>query len=178
MVMKSMFLWLAVTLLPGSLAADDCRELTESIRMPVNLKKRGKPSRARWEQVDKVLTGLRENSQGKVCEFTFAQVFRTKRKELLFPLTNNLLRTVPEGQLDGLGVMNQEGEPLGEYVGRVTYEKTGGLVGRKSYVLYYFQFRDLDGRLQSSGNRLLLDTFLVRWTDLKSRVAIDTRSGS
>ncbi len=178
MVMRAVSVFLSMVLLPSPLVADDCRELSESMRMPVKLKRRGKPSRARWEQIDKVLTGLREKAGGRVCALTFEQVFRTKREELLVPLTNNLLKTVPEQALQGLAVMDQKGEPLGEYVGRVTYEKTGGLVGRKSYVLYYFQFRDSEGQMQSTGNRLLLDYFLVRWADLKGRVAIDTRAGS
>ena len=178
MVMRAVSILLSMTLVPSPLAADDCRELSESLKMPVKLKRRGKPSRARWEQIDKVLTGLREESQGRVCALTFGQIFRTKREELLFPLTNNLLKTAPEEALQGLAVMDQKGHPLGEFVGRVTYEKTGGLVGRKSYVLYYFQFQDTEGQLQSTGNRLLLDDFLVRWADLKDRVAIDSRVGS
>ena len=173
MVMRAVSVFLSMVLLPSPLVADDCRELSESMRMPVKLKRRGKPSRARrW------VTGLREKAGGRVCALTFEQVFRTKREELLVPLTNNLLKTVPEQALQGLAVMDQKGEPLGKYVGRVTYEKTGGLVGRKSYVLYYFQFRDSEGQMQSTGNRLLLDYFLVRWADLKGRVAIDTRAGS
>ena len=38
---------------------------------------------------------------------------------------------------------------------------------KKKYTRYYFQYRNSLGKLQSSGNQLLLDSYLVRWDDIK-----------
>lgn len=143
------------------------------LKLPVKLKTRGKPRRAKWEQVDKVLTELRKNLQGTTCEFKFEEIFKTDKEKLYLPVTNNLVRTVSEAALAGVPIFNQSGERMGEYEGRVTYNRSGGLYVKKSYTLYYFQFRDTEGKLQSTGNRLLLDDYLVRWSDIKNRVAVN-----
>lgn len=156
-------------------SVDECESLTAQLRLPVKLKTRGKPARARWEQVDVVVSKLRESLPGKSCAFTFGQVFRSDKKEVYFPLTNNLVRTVPEEALKSIKVFSQEGYDLGEYEGRVAYERSGGLYVKNAYRLYYFQFKDKRGELQSTGNRLLLDNFVARWDDLKDRVLISTQ---
>lgn len=177
--MQPLWILLILTALqPWAPAADGCEILAGRLKFPVKLKTRGKPPRARWEQVDAVVTQLRNQLQGKQCEFTFQQVFRSDRTELYFPLTNNLVRTVPEEALKGLKIYGRQGEDLGQYQNRVVYEKSGGLYARQAYSLYYFQFLDLEGQLQSTGNRLLLDDFLVRWEDLKARVLISTTTDS
>ena len=81
---------------------------------------------------------------------------------------------VPEPILQGLPVFNQSGERLGEYDHRVSYQRSGGLYASDSYVLYYFQYQDTEGEVESSGNHLLLDEFLVRWSDLSERIAMNT----
>ena len=48
-----------------------CLEVTRNRKLPMKLKTRGKPKRARWEQVDKVLTDLREDLKQTACQFRF-----------------------------------------------------------------------------------------------------------
>lgn len=155
--------------------AIDCQSVSLDLKLPLKLKTRGKPSRARWEQVDKVMTSLHQRLKGEGCEFTFDQIFKSKKTELYFPLTNNVLRTVPEASLKGLSVFNQAGELLGRYENRVTYERSGGLYAKNSYTLYYFQFMDQRREIQSSGHRLLLDDFLVKWGDLAKKISLSTQ---
>ena len=155
-----------------------CATVLREKKLPVNLKTRGSPQRARWEQVDEVLTGLSEELQGLACELKFEEIFRTDKEELYIPLTNNLVRVVPETILDGLPVFNQSEERLGEYDSRVSYQRSGGLYATDSYTLYYFQYKDPEGDVESSGNHLLLDEYLVLWSDLSERVAMNTSSGN
>ena len=71
----------------------------------------------------------------------------------------------------GVSVYNQQGEKVGQFENRVVFEKQG----EYSYRHYYFQFRDAQGELQSSGNRLLIDVetgspfFVTNWSEVKSR---------
>lgn len=157
------------------LASDRCGSIGHDLKLPVKLKTRGRPVRARWEQVDKVVTELRNSLQGKACEWTFGQVFKTGKEELYFPLTNNLIRTAPEGTLKGLNIFDREGKGVGDYERRVTYERSGGLYVKKGYTLYYFQYKDAKDELYTTGNRLLLDNYLVKWDDLAERTIISTR---
>ncbi len=155
-----------------------CATVLREKKLPVKFKTRGSPQRARWEQVDEVLTGLSEDLRGISCELKFEEIFRTDKEELYVPLTNNLVRVVPETILEGLPVFNQSEERLGEYENRVSYQRTGGLYATDSYTLYYFQYKDPEGEVESSGNHLLLDEFLVLWSDLSARIAMDTSSGN
>ncbi len=174
--MKSIFcLTLTLTLsFPVLLSQDPCQSAAEEFKLPVKLKTRGKPSRARWAQIDQVLTSLRTNLEGVHCSFQFDDLFRTERTQLYFPLTNNVLRTTPQGTFQGVQIFGQTGELLGQFSNRVTYQRSGGLYGDNRYTLHYFQFEDRVGTLQSSGNRLLLDNFLVKWQEIKHRLAIPT----
>jgi len=151
-----------------------CVTVLEGKSFPTKFKTRGPLQRARWEQIDEVLTGLREDLRGIDCEIKFQEIFRTDKEELYIPLTNNLVRLVPEATLKGLPIFDQSGERLGEYENRVSYNRSGGLYSVESYTLFYFQFKDTQGELQSSGNHLLLDNFLVPWNDLAERVAMES----
>jgi hypothetical protein len=155
-----------------------CEELTVKYKLPKEIGKRKGPDRLKWEDVDRILTGLREDLQGRECQFTFSSLFRVKSKKeqvIYFPLSNNVLRTVPEGSLEGVQVFNMEGKPLGLYDSRVPHEKSGGGLAKKSYTLFSFQFKNAKGEYESIGGRLLLDEFLVKWDDIKDKVAITTR---
>ncbi len=174
---KLLFILLVLSLAPP-VRASSCAEVLADLQLPFKLKTRGKPSAARWEQVEKTLTSLRKGLQGYSCEFKFADIFIAKKEEMLFPLIGNLLRTTPPDSLVGIEVFNTEGETLGLFENRVTFEKQG----QYTYTQYYFQFRDHSGTLQSSGNRLLIDIqtgrplFLVKWQEIKERPAISTHS--
>jgi len=157
---------------------DRCSTVLREKKLPVKFKTRGSPQRARWEQVDQVLTDLSKDLRGTPCELNFEEIFRTDKEELYIPLTNNLIRVVPETILEGLAVFNQSGERLGEFENRVSYQRSGGLYATDSYTLYYFQYKDTEGDVESSGNHLLLDEFLVLWSDLSERIALSTSGGS
>ena len=157
-------------------AEEQCSSIARELKLPAKLKTRGKPYRARWGKVDEVITNLRRKVEGTSCSLTLNQLFRPTKKELLFPLTNNLLRTTPDASLEGVEVFNQRGERLGQYANRVMYQRSGGLYSKSVYTLYYFQYKDSQGKLQSAGNQLLLDSYLVRWEDIKDRVFIAAES--
>ena len=157
-------------------AEEQCSSIARELKLPAKLKTRGKPYRARWGKVDEVITNLRRKVEGTSCSLTLNQLFRPTKKELLFPLTNNLLRTTPDASLEGVEVFNQRGERLGQYANRVMYQRSGGLYSKSGYTLYYFQYKDSQGKLQSAGNQLLLDSYLVRWEDIKDRVFIAAES--
>lgn len=158
-----------------ALEAQDCQSTAIEMKLPRKLKTKGKPRMARWEQVDKTLNDLSARLQGVSCSFTFGQIFENGREDVLFPLTNSVVRIAPEPTFNGLTVVTREGNELGPYEGRVRYERSGGLYARQSYALYHFQYRGSDSQIHAVGSRLLLDEFGVRWVDLRNRTAIDTR---
>jgi len=157
-------------------ASPDCESILPGLKVPAKLKTRGKPKRARWENVDKVITRVREAVGDRDCSLTLEQLFRVRRQEIFFPLTNNLLRTVPEESLQGVSVYSNDGERLGEFSNTVPYHRSGGLYAVKGYTLHYFQYQDQEGGLHSSGTDLLLDNFLLKWTEIKDRIVISTPS--
>ena len=157
---------------PAGASQEACTRLLQQNKLPLELKTRGRPRRARWEQIDRVLTELSADPQGRGCGFTFSQIFRSDREEIFIPVTNNLVRVAPEETLRGIALYHQSGELVGEYSGRVSYSRKGGLYRTQSYTLYHFQFRDTQGELQSTGTHLLLDHYLARWQDLQDRLAI------
>lgn len=152
-----------------------CIEVSKKQKLPVKLKTRGKPKRARWEQVDRVLTDIGEDIKQVSCQFSFDSMFKTKEKELYIPLTNNVIRMVKDEVLRGLSVFYQSGEAVGKYVSRVTYERSGGLYVKDSYTLYSFRFRNADGQVIVVGHDLLLDTFVIRWSDIHNRIALSSQ---
>ena len=160
---------------PGT-AGPDCESILPGLKVPAKLKTRGKPKRARWENVDKVITRVREAVEDKDCSLTLEQLFRVRRQEIFFPLTNNLLRTVPEESLQGVSVHSSDGERLGEFSNTVPYHRSGGLYAVRGYTLHYFQYQDEEGSLHSSGTDLLLDNFLLKWSEIKDRIVISTPS--
>jgi hypothetical protein len=159
----------------GVILPDSCAEVVADLKLPKKMKTRGKPKVCKWEDVDEMLSELSERFNGTDCKLTFGEIFRHKDEDVYFPLTNSAVRIAPEEAFTGLTVFTKEGFELGPYAGRVRYERSGGLYARKSYQLYYFQYNDSAGKMQSVGNRLLLDEFVVKWPGLLDRVAV--RSG-
>ena len=70
---------------------------------------------------------MREAVEDQECSLTLEQLFQVRRQEIFFPLTNNLLRTIPEESLQGVAVYSSEGELLGEFSNTVPYHRSGGL---------------------------------------------------
>lgn len=153
----------------GTSLAEDCSDLLEEMDLPSELRTRGRPRVARWEQVDQVLTRLEEASRDRDCQWTYGKLFKVNRDDVYFPVTNTVLRTAGDDSLNGLAIFSKSGDRLGAFESRVVYERRGGLYGQEGYRLYYFQLRTSEGELSSSGNRLLLDNFTVRWDELKDR---------
>lgn len=152
----------------------ECQQISEEMELPADLKTSGKIKAARWQIVDRILNDLSERVDGLNCGFTFSEVFEVSDPdETYFPITNTALRIVPEESFSGLTVFRKDGEAIGTFDSRVAYQRSGGLYARKSYTLYYFQYKDDEGRFQSSGNRLLLDDFLVRWSEIENRLALE-----
>ncbi len=173
---RLVFLGILGTLLVAA-KGEECRALLSNLKLPVKMKTEGKPRVAKWGEVGKTLTLVREEMAGSSCRFTFGQLFATDREGVFFPLTGNVLGTAPEESLLGVGVYSQDGSRLGSFANRVTFEKRG----EYNYVDYYFQFFDSQGKLQSSGNRMLVDIptgkpfFMVKWDEIENKVAVSGR---
>lgn len=100
----------------------------------------------------------------------YNQIFTLEDPASLFPLTNNVLRLVSDATLADLEVFDKTGFSLGSYVGKYVFEKSGGLAsGNSGYRLTYFQYRDNEGNIRPSGTINLLDTYAVRWKEIKDK---------
>jgi hypothetical protein len=102
----------------------------------------------------------------------YSQVITVKKKNVLLPLTNSVLKYLPEDSLKGLPVFDKKlKKQIGTFFSSFTYEKRGGLSAANNYKLSYFQYNDLEGDLQAPtlNNSLLLDSFGVPWEDASSR---------
>ena len=99
---------------------------------------------------------------------TLDKVFHVKDEEALLPLSNSLLKFLPENSLLELPVYDAKGKRIGTFAGVYTFEKMGEISGtRMRHSL--FQYTDASGRMQSSPDRLLLDSYSVPWKDAKSQ---------
>jgi hypothetical protein len=175
------------------------RDLVLGDGLPAKIK--SKKNVARWDQIDQVLNrtimpkieGLPEKIKTRAAPGELGDVFSEKfelRKRLvengilfsdlfqiddenLFPLTNSVVKLVPEASLEGVTVYDKSGTNLGAFAGKTRYERSGGLYTSSSYTLITFQYKTPKGEFQSAGNANLLDNFLVRWRDIKSRPALD-----
>lgn len=171
----SVSIWLLFAVTAGYSA--DCQEIREELELPADLNTSGKVKTARWQVVDQILNDLAERAQDSGCSFRFDELFEVSNPdETYFPITNTALRLVPEESFVGLTVYRKDGEAIGAFDSRVAYQRSGGLYARESYTLHYFQFKDDEGRFQSSGNRLLLDDFLVRWSEIKNSLALESEA--
>lgn len=166
---------------------------------PCNLKTRGKPKMLRWQDVDECLNdatsrvdwaGLYQRLQdlrGSVPGYMSAQVnevveaslsaqslpyekvFQVKDTGALLPLTNSVLKFLPPDALQDLPVFDKTGTRVGAFAGTYSFERTGGSDSTGTYKLVLFQYMDLKGEIQSSSDRILLDTFGVPWADVAKK---------
>ena len=98
----------------------------------------------------------------------FDKVFQVKGKEegaALLPLSNSLLKFLPENSLEGFTVYNKTGNLLGVFLGLYSFERSGGLEILTGYRMANFQYTDLHGNAQAPGERFLLDSYGVPWRD-------------
>jgi hypothetical protein len=185
--------------LTAAVADTMLRDLVLGEGLPAKIK--SKKHVARWDQIDQVLNrtvmtkieGLPERMKAKAAPGELGDVFSEKFElqkrlaengilfsdlfqiddENLFPLTNSVVKLVPEASLEGVTVYDKSGTNLGAFAGKTRYERSGGLYTSRSYTLITFQYKTPKGDFQSAGNANLLDNFLVRWRDIKGRPALD-----
>jgi hypothetical protein len=99
---------------------------------------------------------------------TYDKVLTVKKKDVLLPLSNTVLKFLPETSLIKAPVYSKRlKEKIGDFAGSFTYEKSGGLSSANTYRLSLFQYTDFNGDIQTPpvGNRLLLDSFGIPWKD-------------
>ena len=159
---------------------------------PCKLKTRGKAKMLKWEDVDKCLNGandrviweglslklqiILEDSRFQSVDIIsviesslsaqaipYEKVFSVKNSEAVLPLTNSVLRFLPSESLMDLPVYDKSGERIGTFSGTYYYDRSGGLASANSFRLSYFQYTDVNGRMQAPTSKLLLDSFGVPW---------------
>jgi hypothetical protein len=119
------------------------------------------PSIEQRSEIDQLLAGHK---------ISYNALFLIEDERAHFPLTNNVLKLSGDEGLADLEIFEGTGFSLGNYAGKYIYEKTGGLAyGGGSYRLTYFQYRDNEGNLRPSGNTNLLDTYSIRWREVKDQ---------
>lgn len=173
---------------------------TAGAGFPCRVKARGKPKMLRWEEVDRCLNGAAgkvdwekvagdlsrlSGSQGSLSPaeiaamvepsasahmLKFEQVLAVRDPEALLPLTNSILKFLPESALKDLPVYDKQGTHVGSFLGTYSYERTGGLASANTYRLSLFQYTDRNGKVQPVSDKLLLDSFGVPWKDAAGQV--------
>jgi hypothetical protein len=98
-------------------------------------------------------------------------IVKIKDAKALLPLSNSVLKFLPDNSLQDLPVFSRKGEKVGAFAGVYTYDKTGELAAANNYRLSVFQYADSDGNIHvpPSANRLLLDRYGVPWNDAMSQ---------
>jgi hypothetical protein len=166
---------------------------TASAKFPCELKAGGKPKMLRWQSTDKCLNlayesvdwknissrlqGIQKKSRNESADFLSAveaslsahaviydKVFIVKDDKALLPLSNSVLKFLPADSLLDLPVTDKTGKRIGTFSGIYTFEKMGEISGTKQRHSL-FQYTDVKGEMQSSSDRLLLDSFGVSWKD-------------
>jgi hypothetical protein len=162
-----------------------------SAKFPCKIKDGGKRKILHWQEVEKCLNNaearvdweglsgklqaIRENGKYYSTDvlsaieaslsahaIPYEKVFRVKETEALLPLSNSLLKFLPADSLMDLPVHDRTGARIGTFSGVYTFEKMGQISGtRMLHAL--FQYTDANGKMQSSPDKLLLDSYSVPW---------------
>ena len=164
-----------------------------SAKFPCELKAGGKPKMLHWQSADKCLNRayervdwenisrrlkeIQEKGRNESAEFLSAveasfsahavgydKVFKVKGDKVLLPLSNSVLKFLPPDSLMDLPVTDKTGKKIGTFSGTYTFEKMGEISGVKQRHSL-FQYMDVNGSIQSSSDKLLLDSFGVSWKD-------------
>lgn len=139
-----------------------------------------------WEELSQRIQDLRKSSGSSMMDVSAAvesslsahaipydKVFYVGDKNIdaLLPLSNSLLRYLPENSLLDLPVIDKSGTKVGTFSGVYTFETPGSLKAANTYRLSVFQYIDLHGNIQSgaASSRLLLDSFGVTWKSAMSQ---------
>ncbi|MBI1747480.1 MAG: hypothetical protein HYR55_12940 [Acidobacteria bacterium] len=117
-----------------------------------------------------VLSDLIEKTLARQ-EIPYAALFALNDTDLM-PITNSVLKFLPDEAWKDIAVFNRKGERIGNFVGKFAHEKSGGLAISKSYRIYYFQYRDKNDVNQvATADYLERDEYCVEWADIKQRPA-------
>jgi len=171
---------------------------TALTQFPCKVKANGKPKMVRWQDVAKCLNyahdrvdwedvsqqlqairkefGVQANEVLNIAEsclashtVPFEKVFIVKDERALLPLSNSLLKFLPEGSLPDLPVFERAlKKEVGTFAGLYSFDKSGELSGNRNR-LVLFQYADSKGNIHSAGERLLLDQFGVPWKEAKTQ---------
>jgi len=168
-----------------------------SSTFPCKLKADGKPKMLSWEGIEKCfykanekidweslirkIQEIRDNGRYQNFDMLsaiepslsahalqFDKVFRVKEADALLPLSNSILRFLPENSLMNLPVYDKSGKRVGTFSGGYTFEKMGEISGSKQ-LHSLFQYTDSNGRIHASSDKLLLDSFGVPWKEAISQ---------
>ena len=137
--------------------------------------------RVEWEKVSRKLQKIQEEGRYRRTEvfnaveasltartLPFNEVFTVKNEQALLPLTNSILRALPEDSLLNLPVYDRSGKQIGTFSGSYTFEKMGQISGNlQRHSL--FQYTDKNGKMHSSTDKLLLDSFGLPWKEAASQ---------
>lgn len=145
---------------------------------PLKVKARGSHRVLRFEEIDRRLADLAawlETDQAAVLDpeapaggpdtLRFADLFVPARPDTLFPLTNSVVRYVPESSLAGLTVFDSAGVAVGTFSNKYIYTRQG----ERRFTLHFFQYQTAAGTLRRTGPDLLLDRFSIRWQELADK---------
>jgi hypothetical protein len=172
---------------------------TAATEFPCKVKTRGKADMLRWEDVDRCLNqaaarvdwgalskqlqkmqssvyGISGSGFAAAVEaslsahsLNYDKVFAVKNGKARLPLTNSVLKFLPADSLQNLPVCDKTGVQVGTFSGTYSRERGGGLSTANMFRLVYFQYADKNGNMQSTSDRLLLDSFGVPWKDAMSQ---------
>jgi hypothetical protein len=100
----------------------------------------------------------------------YNKVFRVGKPDALLPLTNSILKYAIQDELMNMPVLPQKGnQPIGVFSGTFTHEKAGAMATGNTYRLSMFQYTDPQGKMQTPSDKLLLDSYGIRWGDIESK---------
>jgi hypothetical protein len=137
--------------------------------------------RVNWDELARQLiafrpTHLPEGDFAAVVEkslvkqaIPYNKLFRVKNKNAILPLTNSILKYAIQDSLMDKPVFLQKGkDPVGMFAGIFTYEKAGAMASGNTYRLSMFQYADTQKRMETPTEKLLLDSYGVRWSEIES----------
>ena len=168
------------------------------LKFPCKAKPRGKAKILRWQDIEKCVNyahdrvdweglssqlqkireaaGVDRERMTEVMEASlsaqaipFNKVFLIKEDAALLPLSNSLLKFLPDKSLVNLPIYNNKMELLGSFSGIYAFEKRGELASASSYRISNFQYKDLKGDMQTPTERFLIDLYGVPWKDAQSQ---------
>ena len=119
--------------------------------------------RVDWDSLSRQLQELREKggySQDDLASavesslsahaMTYGKVLKPKNIEALLPLSNSVLKYLPEDSLLDYPVFDKSGIKMGAFSGVYSFEKPGGLTGANTFRMTIFQYTDFGGEIRSA----------------------------